>query len=182
MDRTKIFLIISTILNAMLIIVIFFKSALNAFVVERIKDMRGRRQVKVDHDVKRVHDIEKILPENKLREWIDYSENIAPFTMDFSRSLHALQDYNQNVKGIFINKKLQNKFKQFVCVCTELSNFIGQHYWIMNNKMDFIKMYPDDNANSERYRVAMQQAPLIANNFLKKYNAYRISVKKILLL
>ena len=187
MDKTQIYLIISICVNILLGVVIFFKTALNNLLFEKIKENKEKKKAKVDHDKNKFQEIEKILPEDKLREWLDYFENIAPVPRIFSKSLFFLQEYHKNIYGIFMNKKIQEQFNIFISKAAILAKFLGDHYWVIKGNTDLIKMYPDDEAYSPeyislRYIEAKKKAPIIAKEFLESYCNFRFKIKKMLLI
>lgn len=131
------------------------------------------------HDKKIFCQIEKILPESFLRTSIEYFENIHPILMDFSSKLYKLQLFRENIENAFINKKLNCSFNFFINRSLKLSNFIGDHYFAINDKWS--KMYPSDDSNSERYLKAKRMAPDIAKEFMESYCSFRLQIRKILL-
>ena len=182
MDKKQIYLIISICLNILLGVIVFFKTALNSLVLEKLKERKEKKKAEMDHDKSKFQEIETILPENKLREWLDYFENIAPVPHLLPTSLFSLQEYHKNIQGIFINKKIQKQFNSFISEVDILAKFLGDHYWVMKGNPDIIKMYPSDKRDTPRYVEAKKMAPDIASDFLKNYDTFRLEVKKRLLI
>ena len=182
MNKPQIYLIISICVNILLVAIIFFKIALNNLVLEKIKEIKEKKKAEIDHDKNKFQEIEKILPEDKLRWWLDYFENIAPVPFVLSTSLFSLQEYHKNIHGIFINRKIQKQFNAFISKVDILAKFLGDHYWVIRGNTDITKMYPDDERDSPRYVEAKKMAPDIASDFLKNYCNFRLEVKKRLLI
>jgi len=160
MDKTKIYLIISVCGNILLSVILFFKTALNNILLEAIKGNKEKAKEKLDHDKNKFQEIENILPEDKLREWLDYFENIAPVPRILSKSLFLLQEYHKNIHGIFMNKRIQKQFNIFIGKVNILAGFLGDHYWVIRGNTDLIKMYPEDEPDSPRYIEAKKRPPI----------------------
>lgn len=133
-----------------------------------------------EHDKKIFEQIEEILPESTLRDSVDYFANIHPVPSGFLSSLEKLHRFGRNIQNAFIDKKLNSSFSSFLDKVSRLGAFIGTHYWPMSN--DWLKMYPDDPRDSERYIEASKAAPDIASDFIKSYCCFRKQIKQTLLI
>lgn len=133
-----------------------------------------------EHDKEIFKQIEEILPESTLRDSVDYFANIHPVPSGFLSSLEKLHRFGRNIQNAFINKKLNSSFSSFLDKASRLRAFVGTHYWLMSN--DWLKMYPDDHRDSERYIEASKAAPDIASDFIKSYCCFRKQIKQTLLI